>query len=161
MSAIGYYRDDYRRSRSRSRDRGRHSLYSTIPYAPERDRGDPDGERRDSHGYRDREDRDRELRDGNRRDYRDYDRDRDRDRGRDRKEDHYSRKENRAPPRYEGPVPQVEQSDDLLPQRNDDPRIKGDGKKEMKVQKIKGGGRNTESFDPRSTLVRPAMRVMG
>ena len=30
----------------------------------------------------------------------------------------------------------------------------------MKIQKSKGGGRNTESFDPRSTLVRPAMRVM-
>jgi hypothetical protein len=54
----------------------------------------------------------------------------------------------------------VSQKDDLLPERNDDPRIKDNGQKEVKVQKSKGGGRNTESFDPRSTLVRPAMRVV-
>ena len=39
----------------------------------------------------------------------------------------------------------------------DDPRVREDG---HKVVKIKGGGRNTESFDPASTLVRPSMRII-
>jgi hypothetical protein len=39
----------------------------------------------------------------------------------------------------------------------DDPRVREDGRK---IVKIKGGGRNTESFDPRSTLVRPGMRII-
>lgn len=40
----------------------------------------------------------------------------------------------------------------------DDPRV--DEKKGSKVSKKFGGGRNTESFDPKSTLVRPDMRVV-
>lgn len=39
----------------------------------------------------------------------------------------------------------------------DDPRINRDGRK---IVKAKGGGRNTESFDPKSTLVRPEMRIL-
>ena len=39
----------------------------------------------------------------------------------------------------------------------DDPRVDRDG---YKMVKAKGGGRNTESFDPKSTLVRPDMRIM-
>ena len=50
----------------------------------------------------------------------------------------------------------------MLPPKGDDPRIRDDGKKDtkVKVQKAKGGGRNTESFDPASTLVRPSMRIV-
>jgi hypothetical protein len=43
--------------------------------------------------------------------------------------------------------------DPLLPPMNDDPR---DGKRIKK----KGKGRNTESFDPSTTLVRPDMRIL-
>lgn len=43
--------------------------------------------------------------------------------------------------------------DPLLPQIHDDPR-------EGKRIKTKGKGRNTESFDPQSTLVRPDMRII-
>mmetsp|Transcript_3779 Transcript_3779/g.5866 ORF Transcript_3779/g.5866 Transcript_3779/m.5866 type:complete len:428 (+) Transcript_3779:83-1366(+) len=43
--------------------------------------------------------------------------------------------------------------DPLLPSIQDDPR---DGK----TIKTKGAGRNTESFDPKSTLIRPHMRVI-
>jgi hypothetical protein len=39
----------------------------------------------------------------------------------------------------------------------DDPRI---GKSGQKHAKARGGGRNTESFDPKSTLVRPDMRII-
>lgn len=38
---------------------------------------------------------------------------------------------------------------------NDDPRIS----RGEKIAKLRGGGRNTESFDPKSTLVRPDMRI--
>ena len=48
------------------------------------------------------------------------------------------------------------QIDANLPCVNDDPRVKGAGK----AVTIRGGGRNTESFDPKSTLVRPSMRVI-
>ncbi|KAJ1422238.1 hypothetical protein B484DRAFT_332372, partial [Ochromonadaceae sp. CCMP2298] len=40
---------------------------------------------------------------------------------------------------------------------NDDPRM---DKERGKVVKARGGGRNTESFDPLSTVVRPSMRVV-
>lgn len=40
---------------------------------------------------------------------------------------------------------------------SDDPRV--DGTAGGKIVKLKGGGRNTESFDPASTLVRPHMRI--
>jgi hypothetical protein len=39
----------------------------------------------------------------------------------------------------------------------DDPRIDSDG---VKHRKERGGARNTESFDPASTLVRPDMRII-
>lgn len=39
----------------------------------------------------------------------------------------------------------------------DDPRIDADG---VKHRKERGGARNTESFDPASTLVRPDMRII-
>ena len=62
--------------------------------------------------------------------------------------DHYGKKRGRSPP------PSVSQSDDKLPALKDDPRINAGGVKEGgKAVKAKGGGRNTESFDPRSTLV--------
>ena len=48
--------------------------------------------------------------------------------------------------------------DDLLRNVDDDPRI--DEKVGEKAAKVKGGGRNTESFDPKSTLVRPEMRII-
>jgi hypothetical protein len=44
--------------------------------------------------------------------------------------------------------------DPLLRELDDDPRRGGPRIKH------KGGGRNTESFDPRSTLVRPSMRIV-
>lgn len=47
--------------------------------------------------------------------------------------------------------------DENLENRADDPRVNERGNK---VQKKGGGGRNTESFDPASTLVRPDMRVL-
>lgn len=46
--------------------------------------------------------------------------------------------------------------DTALPAKHDDPRIR-DGKK---LVKIRGAGRNTESFDPKSTIVRPEMRIL-
>ncbi len=46
--------------------------------------------------------------------------------------------------------------DENLKPLADDPRIV-DGRK---MAKTRGGGRNTESFDPKSTLVRPEMRVI-
>eukprot|EP00397_Hematodinium_sp_SG-2012_P030325 GEMP01032115.1.p1 GENE.GEMP01032115.1~~GEMP01032115.1.p1 ORF type:complete len:231 (+),score=33.45 GEMP01032115.1:66-695(+) len=50
--------------------------------------------------------------------------------------------------------------DTRLPEVNDDPR-KNDNKADTRrVVKTHGKGRNTESFDPASTLVRPAMRVI-
>jgi len=44
-----------------------------------------------------------------------------------------------------------------LPEVTDDPRITKDGRK---LAKVHGGGRNTESFDPKSTIVRPDMRII-
>lgn len=49
--------------------------------------------------------------------------------------------------------------DDRLGEVHDDPRILNPHSK-GKAQKARGAGRNTESFDPRSTLLRPAMRVV-
>ena len=46
-------------------------------------------------------------------------------------------------------------ADSLLPELNDDPRSR-----EGQRIKHRGGGRNTVSFDPASTLVRPSMRVI-
>ncbi len=53
-------------------------------------------------------------------------------------------------------VEAIKQQHAQLETVKDDPRVKRDG---HKVVKAKGGGRNTESFDPKSTLVRPAMRI--
>jgi hypothetical protein len=44
------------------------------------------------------------------------------------------------------------------PNRIEDPRLKRNPQK--KIQKSSGQGRNTESFDPRSTLVRPDLRII-
>jgi hypothetical protein len=41
---------------------------------------------------------------------------------------------------------------------SDDPRV--DKHTNIKAVKRSGGGRNTESFDPKSTLVRPDMRIL-
>ena len=49
----------------------------------------------------------------------------------------------------------VPASDPRLPAQGDDPRVK----KGRKAGARKGNGRNTESFDPRSTFVRPDFRV--
>ena len=46
--------------------------------------------------------------------------------------------------------------DENLPDVPDDPRIIN-GRKEARNS---GGGQNTESFDPKSTLVRPEMRIV-
>ena len=51
----------------------------------------------------------------------------------------------------------IDKHDPKLPQVNDDPR-NPDGK--AKVVKRKGGGSNTESFNPESTIVRPELRVI-
>lgn len=48
--------------------------------------------------------------------------------------------------------------DDKLPQLDDDPRF--DKEKGVRYAKMVGGGRNTESFDPKDTLVRPDLRVI-
>jgi hypothetical protein len=48
-------------------------------------------------------------------------------------------------------------SDIQLNKIADDPRLTKNGKKFVK---LRGQGRNTESFDPKSTLVRPEMRVI-
>ena len=48
--------------------------------------------------------------------------------------------------------------DPNLPQLDDDPRV--NKAKGIKYVKTGGGGRNTESFDPRDTLVRPDLRVI-
>ena len=133
-----YYdrRDSRDRSRSRSRER-----YNDR-------RGSRDYDRKDFGDRRDKENRA----------FANYGVSRD-DRGDDRRDDrrggdHYG-KRGRSPP------PIVPQNDDLLPQKKDDPRVNANGEKEGgKAIKAKGGGRNTESFDPRSTLVRPSMRVV-
>lgn len=49
--------------------------------------------------------------------------------------------------------------DPLLPQIKDDPR-ELNPEEQGKAQKHAGAGRNTESFDPASTFVRPAMRII-
>lgn len=46
-----------------------------------------------------------------------------------------------------------------MPKVVDDPRILNPEDK-GKAQKKRGAGRNTESFDPKSTLVRPEMRII-
>ena len=48
------------------------------------------------------------------------------------------------------------QLDEKVATKEDDPRVRN-GKKFVR---IKGGGRNTESFDPKDSLVRPDMRVI-
>jgi hypothetical protein len=48
--------------------------------------------------------------------------------------------------------------DPTLRALNDDPRV--DTRRHEKIAKTRGGGRNTESFDPASTLVRPDMRIV-
>ncbi len=50
-------------------------------------------------------------------------------------------------------------ADPNLRQLNDDPRVDA-GRGGQKVAKQGGRGRNTESFDPASTLVRPDMRLI-
>ena len=50
--------------------------------------------------------------------------------------------------------------DPALPQVKDDPRMFENPEDKGKAQKQRGAGRNTESFDPKSTLVRPSMRIM-
>eukprot|EP00939_MAST-03C_sp_MAST-3C-sp1_P003235 g3235.t1 len=50
-------------------------------------------------------------------------------------------------------------ADPLLPVENDDPRPPKKGAF-RKVGNKKGKGTNTESFDPKSTIVRPSMRVI-
>ena len=73
--------------------------------------------------------------------------------GRDGRSD-YSRNRTNEPKTI---TPEVVQAiDTKLVPLNDDPRVIN-GKKQSKT---KGGGRNTESFDPRSTLVRPDMRII-
>lgn len=47
-------------------------------------------------------------------------------------------------------------SDPLLKDVDDDPRSTTEGK----IVKVRGGGRNTTSFDPKSTLIRPEMRII-
>lgn len=54
-------------------------------------------------------------------------------------------------------VDEIKQKQVALESVKDDPRVRGDGRK---IVKASGGGRNTESFDPKSTLVRPEMRVV-
>ena len=46
----------------------------------------------------------------------------------------------------------------MLPVLDDDPRNKENAERQRVGQK--SGGRNTESFDPKSTLVRPEMRIV-
>ena len=46
--------------------------------------------------------------------------------------------------------------DEALPVVNDDPRVVNG----RKIVRKKGGGRNTESFDPKDSLVRPDMRII-
>ena len=52
----------------------------------------------------------------------------------------------------------VTKLDAKLPQVDDDPRF--DKEKGVRYAKMIGGGRNTESFDPKDTLVRPDLRVI-
>ncbi len=53
----------------------------------------------------------------------------------------------------------MQKLDQNLGEIKDDPRILNPEDK-GKAQKKRGAGRNTESFDPKSTLVRPSMRVI-
>lgn len=50
--------------------------------------------------------------------------------------------------------------DPNLPSKDDDPRKKGTEAGRGKALEKKGKGRNTESFDPKSTLVRPDLRIV-
>ena len=162
------FMSSYERQRSRSRDRYigdrrdsrdfndreyGHDRRGSRDYERDRDRGETS--QKENRGYANygasRDDRDDERHGGDRNGRGD-------DRHGDRRGaggDHYGRKRGRSPP------PVVPQSDDKLPVLKDDPRINAEGVKEGgKAVKAKGGGRNTESFDPRSTLVRPSMRVV-
>ena len=55
-------------------------------------------------------------------------------------------------------ISKVRPIDANLPPKDDDPRI--DKNNSEKLAKTRGAGRNTESFDPQSTLVRPEMRIL-
>lgn len=55
--------------------------------------------------------------------------------------------------------PDMEQQEETQKEFCDDPRILNPEDK-GKAQKKRGAGRNTESFDPKSTLVRPEMRII-
>ena len=61
-----------------------------------------------------------------------------------------------------GDLPQRSDLDPRLAQMNDDPRLEDSkmGKAQRAAMGVRGlAGRNSSSFDPKSTLVRPAMRV--
>jgi len=148
--------DAKRRQRSRSREKHRddrklrsRSVDRKAPRSrsPERRR---DRERRDER-HNERRDERRDERRGDRRD----------DRRGDRRDDR--RDDRRGDRRDPGPRPWGRETDAALAAAsNDDPRATGPLGKAQRAALGLGvaTGRNTESFDPRSTLVRPSMRVI-
>jgi len=124
------------RARSRSRSRERESDFRSREF-DHRDR-----ERFDDRRYDSSRDRDRDRGDRDRNPYPRHQDNRDRDRS-------------RNLPLVPAPA-KAQPVDENLAPIQDDPRIV-DGRK---MAKTRGGGRNTESFDPKSTLVRPDMRIL-
>lgn len=122
----------HNRPRSRSRDRMSGSLHTS----------------RSRHDGRDNRERD------TRRRSRDRSRERRYSRSPPRRESRDERRDNRGTRNVLIDI--TSRVDPNLPVVNDDPRVKDNNK----FVTIKGGGRNTESFDPASTLVRPDMRVL-
>jgi hypothetical protein len=72
------------------------------------------------------------------------------------KENHHHHQQQRRSSNISASHPVVA-VDERLAQIDDDPRATESG---VKLVKQRGGGRNTASFDPASTLVRPAMRII-
>ncbi len=146
-------REYYRRSQSPSRRRHSEDHYRRSSYdRSERRRRDHSGY--DNHRYDDRRRRDR---------YDDGDDDKDDARSREsRDRDRHRERRPEGPPRRKAfPEYRVVATakDEQLGDVHDDPRGEDPTKRITKKASSRGNGRNTESFDPASTLVRPDLRI--
>ena len=146
-------RDDRRRSRDRD-DRRRSRDRDDMRRSRDRDDMRRSRDRDDMRRSRDRDD----MRRSRDRDSDRYNNDRQRRRSRSvekRSDSRRSRSRDRGS--REAKTLTTLPKDPNLPDVNDDPRdVDGKGK----VQKVRGKGMNSESFDPSSTLVRPDLRVV-
>ena len=158
-----------RRDRDHGKDRRREDDRKDRDQHRGKDRGQEDRDRReDQHRGKDRrreDDRkDRDQHRGKDRGQEDRDRREDQQRGKDRRRED-DRKDRRDDQRR-GPVDPAAvwgaMADERVAGKRDDPRARGPLGKAQRAALGLGvaTGRNTESFDPKSTLVRPSMRVI-